>query len=391
MGKIKILYVHHSGSKAGAPRSLAYLIKELNKDIYEPYVVCHHDFEQNCQLFEAVGAKVIKGNYIGGWHGSTVCPVTKEIFLYNIKHVIPTYWGIRKIIRDVKPNIVHLNSTCLCFAAKSIKKAYPEIPIICHVREPLLEGGWGDILRRNCNKYVDRFVAIEEFDAKTLKTKKKIDVIYNFVDFAKYNPNIVSDCLRQELNLKSSDRILLYLARVCPENGAKELIENIQSLLKRRPDIHLCIVGANFEEQSAYLMKLEEMSKKFSNIHLIGFRSDVPEVIKSSDIMVVPFQVPHFARSVIEAAAIGIPSIASKIGGVDELIINGKTGLLFNYLTFEGFNTMCEKLLDDEVMYHEMSQNAVQHARYNFSASINAKRTIAIYQEMLDEKLESKK
>ncbi len=61
---------------------------------------------------------------------------------------------------------------------------------------------------------------------------------------------------------------------------------------------------------------------------LIEFRKDIPSIINSSDIIVFPSVVPHFARSIIEAGAMAKPSIASNIGGPDELIINGETGLL---------------------------------------------------------------
>lgn len=387
MKKYKILYVHHGGNKGGAPRSLAFLIEKLDKEKYEPYVVCHHDFELNKALYESVGAKVIRGKNIGGWYGSTVSPVTKEIFLYNLKHIIPTYIGIRKIVKKIKPDIIHLNSTCLCFAAKSIRRKFPKIPIICHVREPLLDGFWGKILRNNCNKYVDHYVAIEQFDAESLRTNLPTDVIYNFVNFSSYNDNVRSTCLRDELTITHDEKIFLYLARVCPENGAKELAEHMQSLLRRRPDLHLCIVGANLEDQSDYFNDVKKLAETNKNIHLLGFRSDVPDVIASSDVMLVPFQTPHFARSVIEAAAIGKPSIASNIGGVNELIINEKTGFLFDYKSFDGFNDLCERLVDDNELYKTMSRNAVIHAKSNFSAEINASRTIKIYDEYLSKRV----
>ena len=378
----KILYIHHGGFKGGAPRSLAFLINELDKEKYEPYVAFYRDFDDSKALFESVGAKVIRA-YIGGWNGSTVCPVTWSIFTYNIKHIVPTYVLSKKVVKEINPDLIHLNSTCLCFAAKSIKRSFPEIPILCHVREPLQEGFWGEILRKNCNKYVDQYVAIEEFDAKSMKTSKPTDVIYNFVDFDTYNENARSDILREELKLTQEDKILLYLARIQPANGALEMVNSLKEFLKGRSNIHLCIVGADADNRSDYFQQLKAVCTDIPNVHILNFRTDVPQVIASSDIMLVPFQAPHFARSIIEAGAMGVPTVASNIGGVDELVVDGETGYLVDPQTLDGMDRCCAKLLDNPTEYNRVSRNAINHARGNFDAKINAMRTFKVYEEML--------
>ncbi len=385
----RILYIHHGESKGGAPRSLAFLIKQLDKTKYEPYVLIRSDREENRKLFESVGAKVIYCKNFGPWHGSTVANIKLERVLSNLKYLIPTYRNTKSIIEQIKPDIIHLNSTCLCFAAQSAKRYFPEIPIVCHVREPLLENFWGDILRKRVNQYVDQFVAIEKYDADSLHAKKPVTVIHNFVDFDLYNESVASDCLRQELKIGIDEKIILYLARICSQNGAVELAGAMEPLLQRRKDYHLVIVGLVDGYTSSYEKQLEQIVlRNPENMHVLPFRSDVPQVIASSDVMAVPFQEPHFARSVIEANAMGVPCVASDIGGLEELVIDQQTGYLFDYHTFNGFNDLCQSLLDDSEEYNRLRENAIAFAHERFDAVKNAKRTFAIYDEIFKENVE---
>ncbi len=384
MKKIKVLYVHHAESEAGAPRSLAFLIDNLDKDKYEPYVLISFDYEGNKKLFEGVGAKVIYKPLMGPWHGSTVSGMSLGMLYFNLKHAIPTYYKMFDVLKEVKPDLVHLNSTCLFIVAKAVKKSDSNIPVVCHVREPLLPNYWGDILRRNIEKYVDYFVAIEKYDINSLKTNKRYEVINNFVDFNVYNSKVKSSILHEELHIDEKHKILLYLARISPENGALEMIKAIEDLLKKRKDIHLCLVGARLQCRTEYQDKVMKISEKYENIHILSFRKDIPEIIASSDVLITPFKEPHFARSIIEAAAMGVPAIGSDIGGIQELIINNKTGYLIENNDNNALKEKCEFLVDNDGVRRKFGQNAEEYAKENFEAIKNSKRTFEIYDKLLN-------
>ncbi len=385
MKKIKILYIHHSGALAGSPRSLAFLIEKLDKNKYEPYVLVGQDYDGCSKLFGSVGANVIYERGLGAWHGSTVSGISLKKIIRNLIYRFSTYFITKKVYNKIKPDIVHLNSTCLFMCAKAIRKCNKDIPIICHVREPLLDGFWGNILRKNNNKYVNRYIAIDKYDAESMKTNKKIDIIYNFVDLKKYNSTIKSLVLRKELNISENDVICLYLARISKENGTIELINNAKKILETRNDIHFCIVGLK-NNTNKYVKNVVGISKKYKNIHIIPFRSDVPEIISSSDINIVPFIKPHFARSIIETSAMGKVSIGSNIGGINELIQDNVTGYLFNS-DFSDFENKLLNLVDDIENRKRMSINAEKFALENFDAVKNSNKVFSIYKEVLKDKV----
>ena len=385
MRKIKVLYVHHGGAAGGAPRSLFFLLKKLDLNRYEPYVVISYDEKKLKELYESVGAKVIYEPECGAWHGSTVGRMSAGMLYANLKLAYPTYKVAKKVVEQVSPDIIHLNSTCLFIFAKAAKQRNPNIPIVCHVREPLLPNFWGDILRKGCHKYVDAFVAIEKYDLDSIDASNKYaKVVYNFVDFDIYNNTVKSTKLRDELRSQESDVVALYLARISPENGALEFVESSKKFFIRNTNIHLCLVGMS-SNKSEYEKKVESAVKEVNNIHIFGFRSDVVELLASSDFLVSPFQQPHFARSVIEAAAMGIPSIGTNVGGLNELINDGTTGVLYK----KDDPDDCVEKLEQIALQPEFRKNlgaaAEKFARQNFDADKNAKATFEMYDELLRE------
>lgn len=384
MDKIKILFIHHGGSAAGAPRSLYFLISQLDREKYEPHILFWCDETGNRELFGKLNIPLHFEKYMGPWHGSVVSGMTFPIAKQAVKRAIPTYILTLKILKEVKPDIVHLNSTCLWVSAKAVKKYSSTLPVICHVREPLLDGFWGDILRKGCNKYVDEYIAIEKYDAESLgSTDKPINIIYNFVDFATYNSEVRSDCLRTEFNIGKDETIFLYLARIVKQNGALEMLQALSLFLRSNNRVHLCIAGADFNSKDEYFLSVLNVAKKYNNVHILPFRRDVPNVISSSDVMIVPFREPHFARSIIEAGAIGIPTIASNIPGPQELVIDGKTGYLVDCKTLEGLEDKCRLLTNDVVLRKKLGKNAEEYAKENFNAVKNAKKTFEIYEKIL--------
>lgn len=375
----KILYVQHSGAIGGAPRSLAFLIENLDREKYEPIVILvdHGPAEE---LFKKVGASVIVDKKIQPFHGSTVSGMNLMTFIHNIHWFIPTYFEAKKKIKEINPDILHLNSSCLFMVAKACKKVNPNIKVICHIREPLLKNIFGKILRHMNNKYVDEFISIDQFDAKSTCKKNNVEVIYNFVDFNKFDRNIKSNFIKEKLNLDSSDIVYLYLARLSKSNGALELAKKWNEYYPNNCNKKLVIVGAldNSDKYNDLVNK-----QKSDNVSILPFFNDSNDVINtiaSSNVMICPFVEPHFSRAIIEAAALAKPSIGSNIGGVDELIINNKTGKLYNYKNYDGLKEAIEYYSDLENIEKD-GENAYKFALENFDSSKNAIRTIKYYEK----------
>lgn len=380
--KKKLLYVHHSGSMGGAPRSLSYLIDKIDKKEYEVSLLSIKNGPA-INLFKDKVEKLIINEKMYPFHGSTVSGMSLKLFIKNILYANKTYSEAKKEIMKLNPEIIHINSTCLFMVAKAAKKINKNIKVIVHVREPLLNSIFGDILKYMNHKYVDGYIAIDKYDSKTVNSKNRLlSVVYNFVDFKKYDYNIKSNILFKELNINKDKIIILYLARIAPSNGTIEFIEAAREIeYKFKKDYQFVITGYNPKDQSKYNHKVFELCKNRKNIKLLEFRDDVVDLIASSNIIVSPFTEPHFARAIIEAAAMGKPSIGNDIGGVNELIINNKTGLL--YKSHKEMINCIIKLAEDNKLRYNLGNNARMFALDNFNSEINAQKTFEVYKKLL--------
>jgi glycosyltransferase involved in cell wall biosynthesis len=178
---------------------------------------------------------------------------------------------------------------------------------------------------------------------------------------------------------------IVLIGRIYEPKGILVLIEAAK-LLKNLPQIKFIIVGP---DGPGYYSR--EVRKKISDygldysVKLIGEVDPilVPDIIRSSDIIVAPSLAEGFGLTVVEAMFIGKPIVASKIGGLSEIITNNKNGLHVSAGDFLDLADKIEMLVSDELLRNKLSNNAKIYAQKNFSAIRMAKHTSNIYKQLL--------
>ncbi|QEG20293.1 glycosyltransferase family 4 protein [Mariniblastus fucicola] len=387
MSNCKILYFHHSVGTGGAPRSLAYLIAGLDRTKYDPVVVVPKKSSNAFvrEIFEAANATVLEHVDIQPFHGSQVAPY------HSFRKRARALWVYPKLVRaarqlvgDVKPDIVHLNSTCLVGAAKGAHQAIAGVPTIAHVREPLLENWWGRNLASLNRKHVDYFIGIDQYGIDSLQLKENdASVIFNFVDRKKFAPvnEEVRAKYRESFGWKPGQTVFLSLARIEPYNGAAELAELVGEL-DSRLDRSATFVFAGFREtDTAYQTRARTAIGLSSRCHALQFTEDVVKAINAADVIVVPYITPHSARSVFEAAAIGKPALVSKVPNLEELVVDGKTGLVFDWKLPESIVDLVNQLCCP--IRETLGTAAFERAAAEFDQVTNTLRTEEVYRKLL--------
>ena len=364
------MFVHHSGGFGGAPKSMGFIIKNIDQKKFAPHLLNISDGPIN-DFFKKLQCELTIAKGIRPFHGSYVVTTNLFHYLYGWFFLIPSIIRGYRYIKHIKPDLIHLNSTCLF--AFAIAAHLLKVKTVCHVREPIRKGIAGWPLRFFNKAFVSGFIAISQFDLDSLGLNERYnipnEVIYNFVEKFSKNNLLEENKFRQELELKKTDTLFLYLARFADSNGWEQLVQMAKDIVNNNENVHFVLVGAN--------NKKHFIDTGNPNIRILKYRTDVDEILKAADVFVCPFVLPHFARGVIEAAAFGKPSIGSNIGGVDELIKDKHTGLL--YSSEKQFAEACRTLIENSESRTTYGNNAYIFAKENFDPIKNLKRTYHFY------------
>lgn len=403
----RVLYVHHAKGLGGAPLSLLYLLQSLDRTRYEPVVACLHDGEA-ANLFRRNGLEVQIWPDVSDFAHASVAwyplhdPRRIWAFINHLFRLLPSALRAKKAIVSLNPNLVHLNSSTLVTVA--LGAYWARTPCIWHVREPVHSGYLGlrrFLLRRAVNTLPNTVIYICEADRLAWQNRGLGEVVYNFVDFAKFDRNILGEQMRHELGLVSTEKVVLMLGGLSKIKGARELVLSM-ARVRNRLFTARCVIAGHAMPDANRLSSIRRILRRFGlrgyadgvakliadkglsdYVLLPGFCQNVPELIAAADVIAVPWTTPHFARPIIEAGAMARPVIAFQVGGIEEVVQHDITGLLVPPGNIEAFADALYTILSDEALAHRLGEGGYQQALRLFDAKTNARRTVTIYNRIL--------
>jgi glycosyltransferase involved in cell wall biosynthesis len=175
-----------------------------------------------------------------------------------------------------------------------------------------------------------------------------VDVVHLGVDLERFNP-ASSRHVYEELGIPPDRKVVVYAGHMQERKGIRTLVEAAIELLHRRGrrDIQFLICGNKGRESEPYERLYDGLGID-DWIRFAGYRGDMPEIFQSSLCGVIPSSVwDSFPRTSVEMAASGLPVVGSRLDGLPEAILDGKTGLLFEPRNPLDLADKLEMLLDD--------------------------------------------
>jgi glycosyltransferase involved in cell wall biosynthesis len=224
--------------------------------------------------------------------------------------------------------------------------------------------------------------------AKFLTTEKvtstgKIQVLASGstcgVDILRFHPNLPTrNRIRAGYGIPDEATIALFVGRMQPEKGIRELCDAFLAAAKSCPNLHLMLVGPDEAGMEKYIRAaLAEACKK---LHWAGLTEKPEEYMAAADFLVLPSYREGFGSVVIEAAACGIPSIGTNIYGLSDAIIDGVTGFLVPVANAKALEAAILRLSVDVVKRKEMGERALTHVLTSFRQDILVEALLKYYE-----------
>ena len=186
-------------------------------------------------------------------------------------------------------------------------------------------------LDRLCTRLSHRVIAVSQHTADHLVRREgappeKIRVVLNGIDFDRVCISLSGpDRIRAELGL-GGRRVILMAARLHPEKGYEHLIRAVPAVAARVPALTVLVAGTGpFEERYRTLAAEHGCA---DSIRFLGFRRDLPDLMAACDVLVLPSMAEAFGLVAAEALYLGVPVVASRVGGIPEIVDDGLDGLL---------------------------------------------------------------
>lgn len=278
---------------------------------------------------------------------------------------------LKKIIDKEKFEIIHchtpMGSVVTRLAAKKARKEGTKVIYTAHgfhfyKGAPILNWLLFYPIEWYLAKYTDTLITINQEDFKRAQSNfqrrcKDIEYVQGVgIDIKKFSFEMLEDKkikLRESLNLRKNEFVLTCIARLDRNKNQGFLIEAIKRLTIRYPNIHLLLVGID-----EFNNKYNEQAKEImSNVHFLGYRKNIPELLAITDIAVSSSLREGLPVNILEAMASGIPVIATEARGVRDLIKNEENGYVVPKKNIDVFIDKVIKLYNNKELCDKMHKN----------------------------------
>ena len=403
----RILYTEASVAMGGSVIGLYELVRGLDTRLYEPIVLFHGPNPYREQ-FRALGVKVITlseqkpavapsgssqrdiaaslsryGNWLAAGYRTA-----REIYVAT-RRDWPRARRVARLIKDEAIDLVHHNNSLAGNRPAIMAAQWAGVPQVCHVRMLHTFSHFTRYLARSVDAFIYISKAVEKRYRSLGIPQSKGQVVYNPINVEAFGrANHVTE-LRAEFGLTDQDRVISNVGRLVWWKGHDYFLQAMAEVVQLQPNTKALIVGEPVPNHlsQAYYQRLQQLVTDLQLLdHVIftGFRTDIPRIMATSDIVVHSSSEPEpFGRVIVEAMAAGRPVIATAAGGPLDIIEDQVTGLLVPPKNAALMAKAIQQLLQNREQARMIGQRAQQVAKERFSVKHHVTAVQRIYQKIL--------
>ena len=362
-----ILFVSNFGDIVGGGEISFYqLVKHLNLSKFRRFVVCPDKGELYTQIEDlGISPDIVR------------MPRLKGIGLLSLPVSV---WRFMFLVKRLNIHLLHANgSRCMIYAG--LAGRFARVPVVWHIRIMDKDRLLDRFLAMLSSKIIVNSKAVSRRFSFIPSSSKKVSVVYNGVDLKEFDACLTGGRIKEEYKINKAEKVVTIVGRLEEWKGHHVFLEAARQVLDRSNDVRFLVVGDGVMRNP-----LEALSKKLgimSYVIFCGHRNDIPQILAASDLLVLASFGEHFGRVIIEAMAMEKPVVATKAGGVPELVIDGETGILVKPADSEGLASAILRLLEDPRRSKEMGNSGLKRVMEYFGIDRHVRDIEKIYEPLL--------
>ena len=293
-----------------------------------------------------------------------------------------------KVILEEKPDIVQCNGSdtlkymiAASFFTSRVPIVYRNISMISEwVNTTPKKIFYKSLFRKVAHVSSVGKEALEDFVCTFNYPRARTSVIRRGIPIKELPGSKFNATLKDKLQLVQEDKLVVHIGNFSPEKNHEFLLDIFSEIKNENSHVKLiCIGDGLLFENIKSLIKRRNLE---DTIFLLGFRKDVPELLAACDCFVLSSKIEGVPGVILEAATQKKPSVATDVGGVSEVLIDGRTGYLINDFDRNSFKNKLMYLLFDEQANKKFGESAYQLVLEEFNPNKNAKIFEDLYQKL---------
>jgi glycosyltransferase involved in cell wall biosynthesis len=299
---------------------------------------------------------------------------------------------IVELVKEIKPDIIQCNGSDTLKYTVSASYFFNNVPLVYRNISIISEWINGEPKKIIYKKIFKRITYVTSVGDESLEDfiktydypRANAKVIRRGIPMKSVDGHGLSHQLRIDMGFDEKAKIAIHIGNFSQEKNHEFLLDVFDKLKNEYPNIKLICIGSGilYEEfkESIIQRGLEK------SVFQLGFRKDIPELLAASDCLVLCSKIEGVPGVILEAGVQKIPSVATNVGGVSEVLIDGKTGYLINDFNREDFKDKLVQILQNDEKRIAFGQNAYNMISNGFDPKKNAARFEKLYLDLIESK-----
>jgi glycosyltransferase involved in cell wall biosynthesis len=210
-----------------------------------------------------------------------------------------------------------------------------------------------------------------------------VTIVPNAVDatFFQFDKTI-QEC-RSQLGLLEDHRVVGIPGTLRPVKGQLDIVQDLAAIVTEHTDVTVLVSGDTTGRYAQEVLDAIRVNHASNNFRFCGMVTDMPQFYRACDVICVPSKDESFGRVVIEAMSMGLPVVASGVGGIPEILVNGVTGLMADGCDCNWMADQIRRLLSDGELRGRLGQAAACDAQLRFSERRHSESIAQIVQQVM--------